>query len=749
MTKFAYITTLLLLTFCIPEVKAQSTTKPEQKGPSVGLVLSGGGAKGFAYVGLLKVLEEVDMPIDYIGGSSIGAIIAGMYSIGYSPDIIEQLIREQDWDKVISDEQERKYLSYEEKLFSDKYIFSIPIQDSSFSLSKSVSSSFNIDLLLNRLFAPSVGIEQFEDLPIPFLCIGTDLLTGEDIILDSGNVARAIRASMAIPGYFTPIHYQGHYLVDGGVVNNYPALQIKEKGMDIIIGGDVQAGLKTSEELNSATAILNQIISFNRTDANTKGLELTDHLIKITMPYGVMDFNRYDSIIAIGEQTARKHYTELKLLADSINTLRGGIQSRKKVTITDSIFINNVKWKDVNWRYREKIESYFREMENTHVSFDEIDNRLRILNGTRSFDEIHYTLSKEEDQINLNVLNDIPSLGSFAAGLHYDNIYLGSVLVNVSLRNLNAGRGKWFTDLVLGQNPRLKSMFIINNGFKPGFAADLDMYSFTFPEYNKGEKVNTLRFDNISASVFMPMTIRNNFMFKVGAKYELFRFKQDFVVDTLLDVFNEFADYGNVFLSFHLDTRDKVYFSESGLLTELKIKHVLPISPKWDNFFSNSTIIYLRSQRHIRLANKLVFKPGIFAGYTFIQSEPTPNPSDDEVLPISPAQHLFGFGGLNTNNYVEGHVPFTGLQFIEKIGQYGAILSADIQYNFYKKFYVTLMGDVGFNEKERANINIDQTLLGAGLKLSYDSFIGPVEISVMTSNENKSLSTFFNLGFWF
>ncbi|MDB4583124.1 patatin-like phospholipase family protein [Draconibacterium sp.] len=152
--------------YSITLVGQNTDSENVKKRPKVGLVLSGGGAKGFAYVGLLKVLEEVDMPIDYIGGSSMGAIIAAMYSVGYSPETITEIIREQDWESFISDQQKRKYISYEEKLFSDKYIFSLPIEENKmFSLSKSLNSSFNIDLMLNNLLYPAVYIHDFNDLP--------------------------------------------------------------------------------------------------------------------------------------------------------------------------------------------------------------------------------------------------------------------------------------------------------------------------------------------------------------------------------------------------------------------------------------------------------------------------------------------------------------------------------------------------------------------------------------------------------
>ncbi|MEI7982891.1 MAG: patatin-like phospholipase family protein, partial [Bacteroidota bacterium] len=205
--------------------------------PSVGLVFSGGGAKGFAYVGLLKVFQEAGLPIDYIGGSSIGSIVGGLYALGYHPDSIAKMIRSQKWDDLLKDKTERKYIAYEEKEYGEKTIISLPVKKKKLSVSSSMYQGQEIDLLLNYYFSPAYRIHDFNKLPTPFLCIGTDLFTGEEVVLNKGYLPMAIRASMSIPGYFSPVDYMGKYLVDGGVVNNYPAREVREMGAKIIVGG--------------------------------------------------------------------------------------------------------------------------------------------------------------------------------------------------------------------------------------------------------------------------------------------------------------------------------------------------------------------------------------------------------------------------------------------------------------------------------------------------------------------------------
>ena len=740
-----------ILFFSAFKIAASDKTLVNDNNHSVGLVLSGGGAKGFAYIGLLKVLEEVNMPIDYVGGSSIGAIVAGLYSVGYSSDQINALVKAQNWSDVIADVQERKYLAFEEKIFSDKYIFTVPLKEKGISFNQSISGSFNIDLLLNELFAPATHITDFSQLPTPFLCIGTDLFTGEDVVIDSGNLARAIRASMAIPGYFPPTRYKNTYMIDGGVINNYPAEQIKALGINYIIGGDVQSGLKSNiEELSSATGILEQVVAFNRVDANKKGIALTDYYIHFDMVYGMMDFTSYDSIIAVGERVARIHYDDLKNIADSLNKLRNYKPNPLPMTISDTLYLEDVNWPELRWQQRERFTSYFNDHINTHVSFTQLNDWMNRINGSRSFNALHYELEgNKPDSGSVNIYAKSPNRGNLAAGIHYDNVYNGSVLVNASLRNIRGTRAKAFADFVLSQNPRFYGMFIINNGLKPGAGIETDMFRFSFPLYESGQKLNSWQFDLLSGSAFMPMSLGNNFLFKAGFKYEYFRFKQDVVVDTVLDKYNTYTDYGNFFVSFNLDTRDKVYFTEKGQRAELKLKHVFPFSGEWGNFITNATIGYFRYSFNISISNQLSLQPGIFAGYTYHEPIISNLPGEESFGPTAPIQHLFGFGGINPVNYIESHIPFTGLRFIEKIGMYAGAARLHVQYQFYPKFYATFMGDMGFNEFERSNVSLSNAIYGMGIKISYNSFIGPIELSITDSNLSIAPTTFINVGFWF
>ncbi|RLD82845.1 MAG: hypothetical protein DRJ15_00290 [Bacteroidetes bacterium] len=734
---------ILLLSFLFPfhQLSAQENENPgKSKRPTVGLVLSGGGAKGFAYIGLLRVIQEAGLKIDYIGGSSIGALIGGLYAIGYHPDTIAQLIRDQNWDNNLKDKMDRKYLAYEEKVFGEKFIVTLPIKNKKVAISPSLYTGQEANLLLNYYFSPAYEVTDFSELQTPFLCIGTDLLNGKEVVLTEGDLALAVRASMSIPGYFAPTDYEGYYLVDGGVVNNYPVMPIKEMGAEIIVGGDVQSGLsRTKEELNSLTAILDQIIAYHRVDANEEGYSNTDLYVHMKMEYGMMDFNDYDSIIAIGEQIGRQHFDEIKALADSLNAIEYRPVGKFETVPLDSIYINDIYFEGYEKVPRKYFEGIFEGIADSKISLEHLQELIRLTYGTKFFEYVFYELKGKEHGADLVVKVKPAAPGYVSAGVHYDNDYNGSLLLNGAFRNVLGKSTKLFADLVLGTNWRVRALYMMDNGAKPGVGAMIDFFSFKFNDYDKDVKVNEFTFNNYKGTVFAEQKLKNQYAFRLGFDYEYFQFKQSISIDTTLDKYDDFSSYGTVFTTIYADTRNKAYFPTKGFNSSLRIEYVMPLSKNFSQeLFTNSFVVYLKSDHNFSLSKKFTFQPGVFLGSTI---------RGDQVPPV---HHNFSLGGLNTSNYLETHLPFTGLKFIQSFGMHTAILRMKMQYQVIKKIYLTLRADGGSNELDFGEVwKPENYILGYGLTASYDSFIGPVEISVMGSNLNPKPMFFLNLGFWF
>ncbi len=734
------IAILILIPLFSSVLFAEPNQPIKKKRPKLGLVLSGGGAKGFAYIGMLKVFQEVGLHVDYIGGTSIGSIMGGLYAIGYSPEEIQKMIESQNWNALLKDEIPRKYVAYEEKEFLEHSIVSLPFSKRKVGLKRSMYKGQQINLLLNRYFSPAWNITDFNKLQTPFLCVGTNLFNGNAEVLRTGYLPMAVRSSMSIPGYFSPTHYNGMYLVDGGIVNNYPAGPLRQIGAQFLVGGDVQSGLKdTISELKSLTDIINQIVFFHAEEANTIADSLININIKFKVPAGMMDFAKYDTIISYGESVARAHYDELKALADSLNAIEFVPIKEYNTKPLDSLDIANVIYRGNDKMSLIYLDNYFGDFKNSRISIDELEYVITSVYGTRFFKYVFYSLEPTKDgRANLILDLEEASPGYISASIHYDFDYHGSIRVNGIFRNIFGDRSKLFTELTMGTNPRFRALYMISNGAKPGFGAEVDMYNFTFKEYDKDIKINTLTASNLKGSLFVTSNLHNLYSFRAGVEYEYFKMKQDIAINPDYTDFAEYKSYGNVFVNFRADTRNKPYYATSGTDAEFKALYAIPLSNGWvDTVFTNSLVMYVKINHNISLSPKLTLKPGIFIGGTLKQDEP-------------PIQHWFGSGGLNEINYIKSFVPFTGVHFMQKLGLYSGIARLKLQYNVYQKIYVTLRSDFGATESD-LNDAVDpaNTMFGYGVTTAYNSFIGPIEFTVMGSNLNPEVSFFVNIGFSF
>ena len=283
-------------------MNAQDTVRQKhQKTPKVGLVLSGGGAKGFAHIGVLKVIDSLDIKIDYIAGTSMGAIIGSLYASGYSGKQLDSIFRAVNFEDVINDNLPRSAKTFYERDNSEKYAVTLPFTKFKLNLPSALSRGQNVFNLMSMLTLNVADISDFDKLPIPFFCVATDVETGKAVILDHGNLAQAVTASGAFPSLFQPVIIDDRVLIDGGVINNYPIEELKAKGMDIIIGVDVQHGLSKREDLNSAPSILLQINNYRTISDMVKKVEETDVYIKPDIKdYTVISFSEGKKIIESG-----------------------------------------------------------------------------------------------------------------------------------------------------------------------------------------------------------------------------------------------------------------------------------------------------------------------------------------------------------------------------------------------------------------------------------------------------------------
>ncbi|MBO7101703.1 MAG: patatin-like phospholipase family protein [Bacteroidales bacterium] len=289
--------------------------------PKVAVVLSGGGAKGVAHIGALRVIEEAGIPIDIICGTSMGSLIGALYSIGYTPEYLDSLVHAQDWSSLLSDRTDPSNLTLRQREEQNTYAI-IRGLSSNRPESGGLIRGRNLNRLFRQLCAGYLDSISFDSLPIPFACVATDLVTNTEVDFHNGSLIRAMRASMAIPGVFTPVRIGDMVLVDGGLRNNYPADLARQMGADIIIGVSVQGDPLTADEIGDAATVMMQIIDINTKHKYTENVEISDVFMQVDVHgYSAASFfpTAIDSLITRGEREARKHFDELKQLSSQLS----------------------------------------------------------------------------------------------------------------------------------------------------------------------------------------------------------------------------------------------------------------------------------------------------------------------------------------------------------------------------------------------------------------------------------------------
>lgn len=447
------------------------TILPDPQGPparpKVGLVLSGGGAKGLAHIGVLKVIEEADLEIDVVTGTSMGSIIGGLYAIGYTSEEIDSLVVSIDWADFFAETVNREHLSMEQKLYDARYLASLPLRDGTVSLPNGLIPGQNFSALLNRLTLFVHDTPDFHDLPRPFACVATDLVTGEAVVMDHGNLSEAIRASMAIPSIFTPVPYQGSLLVDGGMVRNFPVEDALDLGADIIVGVNVGIPLNSRDKLTDIISIVNQSLSFIGSESDSIQRTLTDILIEPPVAdYSITDFYDARPIIQLGEDAAREMLPQLRALADSLNRL-GPELPRPLPPRIDSVYVEKVTVHGLRNVTQRQVMADFAIDAPRWVTTAELEAGVERVFSSQFFERVGYNLRATERGtiVTLNVLEKHSDF--FRFGFRYDSFDKAGVLLNLTSHNLIWNSTMATLDLVLGEYTEAEAAWFFHTGYRP------------------------------------------------------------------------------------------------------------------------------------------------------------------------------------------------------------------------------------------------------------------------------------------
>lgn len=706
--------------------------------PTVGLVLSGGGAKGFAHIGVLKVIEEAGLPIDYIGGTSMGSIIGGLYAIGYSPMMMQQIVEEQNWDAIMSDNIPQKYISIDEKMLDRHYLATFPFRNKKIQMKSSIYDGEMINLLLARLTSPVYKIRNYEELPIPFLCVAADLETSDAYEMTKGNLQRSIRASMSIPFYFSPVEVDGRLLIDGGLRNNFPVPNVRQKGVDIIIGVDVQRDFRKKEELNSMSMIMNQIISMADIDAYKRAKEDIDVYIKPELAkYGMMDFNYYDSIIALGERAAREKLPQLKRLADSINNISNYKRERPDIKPLDTVYVVSLKIEGVGEENTSFIRKSFAKHYPTTMSLSDIETSIMRICATGYYKNVWYEFRPAAKGVNLVLHCEEKEEETVSIAAHYDTDYGIGILTNITFKNvLNfPKRSTLSADINIAEDPYFKIRLHSNISQKFKYGSDLSVTSLFMNQYDDDVINNSYSIQDNKLDLFMEIMPNLERQLRAGivANYVHLRDNLIHVVDS--DNY-DFITYA--YLNYHIDNENSPTFVSRGWKLNINGKYILPVIELEDGSrMRNSLVVRCDLDGAIAMGEKNSLKLGATLGTTIGQNE----------LPLS---YQFFIGGQSHMKYFDNIISFDGLKFTQLYGNNIVLGKISWQYNLYKNIYAIAKLNGGYIANSYDTwFTDDNFVLGCGLTLGMETMAGPIEFSLMGSNRCSNLIGFFNVGYWF
>jgi NTE family protein len=730
-----------------------------EKHLKVGLVLSGGGAKGLAHIGVLKVIEEAGVKIDYIGGTSMGAIVGGLYASGYSAKELDSLFKKTDFTDLINDNLPRGAKSFYEKEASEKYALTLPFNNFKISFPPAYSGGQNIYNELVRVLYHVRNVNDFSKLSIPFLCIATNVETGKEVLLNKGYLPEAIMASGTLPSLFEPASLGDEVLIDGGVVNNYPIQEVRNMGADIIIGVDVQHGLRERDALLSATEILLQINNYRTALDMVEKAKQTDIYIKPNIDnYSVIDFNSGKSIIESGEIAARQKFDTLKAISSKQDRPKS---LHKYVAIKDTLIVEKLTLNGIENYTRGYIKGKLRFELGKKITFEKLQQGINNLSATGNFKTIRYELLSDGDGVDLVLnLHEKQTKTYIRLAAHYDDLYKTAALINLTRRNLMMKDDVGSFDFVFGDNIRYDFQYFVDKGAYWSFGINSRFNDFSKEinfdlirsNYNilNAANINTINIDvtDLTNQIYAQTVLKEEFSFSLGIEHKYLKYSTNTLsrsIDTLVTapltnsagrtVF-ENSNYYSTFGQLTLDTYDDKYFPSKGLYFDGDF-HLYLLSSDYNNNFKEFSIAKARMGGAFPIIKKLSMNLETEGGFKLGTSGIT---SFDFILG--------GFGTDLINNFI----PFYGYDFLSLPG------------NSYVKAYGRL--DYEFAPKNHAMFaanfaNVDDDLFrtgdwftepkfsGYGLGYGWESFLGPVQVMYSWSPEIKSSNFFFSIGYWF
>lgn len=676
------LTALLLGYHCM----AQTTDTSHRK--KVAVVLSGGGAKGMAHIGALKVIEKAGIPIDIIVGTSMGSIIGGLYAIGYTPEQLDSLVTTQNWGELFSNGTKRTEQFMVDKQRAEQFTLSVPFKNKPKDAFRAgVITGDNISQLFSELTAGYHDSIDFNKLPVPFACVCENLVDGKEYVFHSGKLALAMRSSMSIPGVFEPVKWNGMVLVDGGMCNNYPVDVAKAMGADMVIGVDVKDQLITSEKLNSLADIVAQIINLMDVSKYNENVQNSDiHIHVDGSGYSAASFNK-DAITVLverGEHAAMRQWQHLMDLKKQMG-LPENFEPQKH-----GPFDLNLKEKEDNHKGKAKT--------------------------------IPELISRQTDNM-------------IGVGVRFDNESLAALILNTYI-NLNQKKTQQAALTVRLGRQLFGRLDYTTQPFHPLWNLNL-AYQINYDDmdlYNNGDKFSTFSYTrnllqiNISRSWLNTKT-------SLGVRYEHYNFNNILLPPGYDDGDLNFADQHQIayYGQMEYDSYDRRTYPTKGHKWYLKAELYSDNGVE----YQNKNIVPVFSgywEASYKILERFSILPWL-SGRTILNKEYN-----------YPMANMVG--GNTPGRYLAQQLPFVGINYMQLTGSKLFTTGLRFRQRIGSSQYVTGTVNMGVQNDEWDKL-FDNPMWGGGATYGYDTFLGPLEITFDYSNVTKALGVYVSLGYSF
>lgn len=744
--------------------------------PTVALVLSGGGAKGAAHVGVLRYLESLEIPVDVVLGTSMGGLIGGLYAVGYTPGQMDTILRHADWNRLLSDHMDREFISYTEAEYRRRHQISLPFYlnlkrqvDSlgedhsknetghlhlsadhapsprSFrnSLPSGIVSGFHVSNMISSL---TVGYHadsiDFCRLPVPFLCVATDIVSAKAKVWHEGRLGTALRSTMSIPGLFKAVRVDSLVLVDGGMRNNYPADLAREIGADIIIGVELSDAIKGADQIYNLGDILYKGIDMLSNDAFERNLSIPDVTIKPDLhEYDMLSFSEeaIDTIIARGYAAAVAQDSLLRDIKADVGTAAvPHLAAKPAVNFGErSVRIGRMSVVGVSSVDAQYIMHRLAFLLEGPVDKKALEDALSRIYTTHAFEYVHYDLLGGEEPYDLQIRCKKGPLNRLGLGIRGDSEELVTVLLNVGLGVYKLSGQKLDASLRIGNNPSGALLYSYDAPGMPTLNARMSFRRNDLTGVYIGDRAYSMSNWSHSQEFFLSNLEWSDIDFRLGLRNDIMRFRRFAVEDIVANPYpldRRVRDNLSFFFRFRADTFDQDgYFPQEGFSLSIDCDHILTIS---DGSMPNLTTASI-SWKHVFPLGDRSWAILPSASFRLVLGED------------HPLQYGNILGGEIAGRYAEQQIPFAGLGMMSYRSDYLGVFRTDVRYSPMKNNYIIGTLNLSYDFAEPDFIGRGRTLLGAQIGYAYDSMMGPIKLMAGWNSLIERPLLYFSLGYDF